>query len=144
MPCMSYESNWANDSNDREVRKIKAEADKLARIACAALTELEANGIAEVVLLKNDELREWWAAHKEADRKATEARVERERRARVKEEALAKLSTEERELLGLSKPKSKQAGKKVTKTLDIEPYEEDTDYASNLLKTLNNQLHRKW
>jgi hypothetical protein len=119
MPCQSYDSSWANDSNDREVRKIKKEADKLARIACAALTELEENGIAEVLLLKNDELREWWAAHKEADRKEQARLAEKERRARVKEEALARLSEEEKELLGLSRKKVIRKDNDLTKQIEV-------------------------
>ena len=119
MPCQSYDSSWANDSNDREVRKIKKEADKLARIACAALTELEENGIAEVLLLKNDELREWWAAHKEADRKEQARLAEKERRARVKEEALARLSEEEKELLGLSRKKVIKKDNDLTKQIEV-------------------------
>lgn len=104
MPCQSYESSWANDSNDREVRRLKAEADKLARIACKALTVLEENGVGDFLLLKDDEVADWWSAHKEADRKEQARLAELERRERVKAEALARLSTEEKELLGLIKP----------------------------------------
>lgn len=41
MPCMSYDTNWAKSSTDRDIKRLKAEADKLARIACAALQALE-------------------------------------------------------------------------------------------------------
>ena len=105
MPCQSYDTNWAEDSNDRDVKRLKREADKLARIACRALEELERNGIEDMLLLKDDETREWWAKHKEADRKARAIIEERERRERVKQEALAKLSQEEREVLGIASPK---------------------------------------
>ena len=44
MPCQSYESNWAHSSSDSDVRRLKKEADKLARIACKALTELIKHG----------------------------------------------------------------------------------------------------
>jgi predicted ribonuclease YlaK len=105
MPCQSYDTNWADNSNDRDVRRLKEEADKLARIACRALEELERNGIEDMLLLKDDETREWWAKHKEADRKARAIIEERKRRERVKQEALAKLSAEEREVLGIASPK---------------------------------------
>jgi hypothetical protein len=104
MPCQSYDTNWADDSNDRDVRRLKKETDKLARIACRALEELERNGIEDMLLLKDDETREWWAKHKEADRKARAIIEERERLERVKQEALSKLSQEEKEVLGIATP----------------------------------------
>lgn len=106
MPCQSYDSRWDDYDSDRDkIRELKKQADMLARIACKALQELEDNKISEVLLLRDDEVREWWAAHKEADRKAREAKAELERRERVKAEALARLSAEEKELLGLARPK---------------------------------------
>ncbi len=62
-----------------------------------------------MLLLRDDEVREWWAKHKEDDRKAKEAREARERRAAIKKAALAKLSEEEQELLGLKKTKRNSA-----------------------------------
>jgi len=105
MPCMSYESNWASDSNDRDIKRLKSEADKLARIACKAMTELVKSGHADFLVLKDDEVREWWEQHQEADRKAQEAKLERQRRAQVKKEALAKLSDEEKKILGIKSDK---------------------------------------
>lgn len=98
MPCMSYD-----DRSDYSEREWKSKTDKLARIACKALEALEQDGRADLLLLKDDEVRVWWAAHKEADRKAAEQRAEKARRARVKKEALAKLSAEERAVLGIKK-----------------------------------------
>lgn len=113
MPCMSYESNWASDSNDRDVKRLKKEADKLARIACKAMTELIKSGHADFLVLKDDEVREWWEQHQEADRKAQEAQLEKERREQVKKEALAKLSDDEKRVLGIPVPK-KNGYKSVT------------------------------
>jgi hypothetical protein len=101
MPCLSYDTQWASDSNDYEVRKIKREADKLARIACRALEALTEAGQADFLLLKDDETREWWVAHQEADRKAREKEEARIRREELKAAALAKLTQEEREVLGI-------------------------------------------
>ena len=105
MPCMSYDTNWANSSNDREVRKLKQECDRLARIACKAMTELVKSGYGDFLVLKDDEVREWWEKHQEDDRKAREAQLEKERRAQVRKEALAKLSDDEKRVLGISVPK---------------------------------------
>lgn len=107
MPCNSYESNWASDSSVYEVRKIKREADRLARIACQAMQTLEDMGQADFLLLKDSEVREWWVAHKEADRKAREAAAEKLRREELREAALAKLTPEERTALGIKTPRRK-------------------------------------
>ena len=106
MPCQSYDSIWASESSDVEVRKIKREADKLARIACRALEALTEAGQADFLLLKDDETREWWAAHQEADRKAREKEAARIRREELKAAALSKLTQEEREALGIKGVKS--------------------------------------
>lgn len=101
MPCMSYDTNWASSSNDRDIKRLKSEADKLARIACKAMTELVKSGHADFLVLKDDEVREWWDKHQEDDRKAQEAKLERARRAKLKKDALAKLSDEEKKILGI-------------------------------------------
>jgi hypothetical protein len=104
---MSYETNWARNSDDHEVRKVKREADRLARIACQAMQALEDMGKADFLLLKDTEVREWWAAHKEADRKAREAFEAKLRREELKAAALAKLTPEERTALGIKPPRRK-------------------------------------
>lgn len=105
MPCRDYESDYSSNW-DRE--RYKAQADKLARIACAAMEELVRQGKADFLVLKNEEVRDWWEAHVKADR-AEKARIaEQERRERVKREALDRLTDEEKELLGLKKPVAKK------------------------------------
>lgn len=108
MPCQSYDSSWDSGSDQRKIRELKKQADMLARIACKALAELENNEIEDMLLLRDDEVRTWWKKHKEDDAREQARLAEVERKKRIKEEALAKLSTEERELLGLAP--------KVTKT----------------------------
>lgn len=105
MPCMSYEDNYRNGSatDSWQYKELKANNDKLARIACKAMTELVKSGHADFLVLKDDEVREWWEKHQEADRKAQEAKAEKARRAKVKKEALAKLSDEEKKILGIKK-----------------------------------------
>jgi hypothetical protein len=102
MPCQSYDSSWDNGSSERKIRELKKQADMLARIACKALNELEKNQIEDMLLLRDDEVRVWWKKHKEDDAREQARLAEIERKKRIKEEALAKLSTEERELLGLA------------------------------------------
>lgn len=103
MPCMSYDTNWANSSSDGDIRRLKKETDKLARIACKALQALEDMGKEDFLLLKDDEVRIWWTAHKEADRRAREAEERKQALKAAKARALAKLSDEEKVLLGLKK-----------------------------------------
>ena len=103
MPCMSYDTNWARSSTDSDIRRLKKEADKLARIACRALQALEDMGKEDFLLLKDDEIRTWWAAHKEADRAAREAERAKQERKEAKERILARLTEEEKILLGLKK-----------------------------------------
>jgi len=101
MPCRSYEDDWAEKSNSEEVKKLKKQVDRLARIACKAMTTLEDLKQEDFVLLQDDEVREWWSAHKIADAKAAAAKAEKIRLARIKKEALSKLSDEERKVLGI-------------------------------------------
>jgi hypothetical protein len=119
MPCRDYESD--NGYSQRE--QYKEQCDKLARIACAAMEELVRQGKAEFLVLKNEELREWWEAHLEADRKEKARIAEKERRERVKREALERLTDEEKELLGLSKPKKKKVVDSYV--MDIEEWHKD-------------------
>lgn len=90
MPCMSYD-----DRPDYSDWEWKNKTNKLARIACKAMTELVEQGKADFLILRDDEVREWWEQHQEADRKAREERV--------RKEALSKLTDEEKKILGLKK-----------------------------------------
>jgi hypothetical protein len=101
MPCRDYEDDNRYENYDSEIRALKKQNDRLARIACNAMTALEEDGRADLLLLKDDEVRTWWKAHKIADAKAQADKIEKERLARVKQEALSKLSAEERKVLGI-------------------------------------------
>lgn len=100
MPCYDGSGPSYSD-NTYEMRQMKERNDLLARVACRALTELEDNGIADLLLLRDDETREFWIKHKEFDRKRRAAEEKKLRLAEVKKTALAKLSNEEREALGI-------------------------------------------
>ena len=99
MPC--YDGSGPSYSDTFEMQQMKARNDLLARVACRALTELEDNGIADLLLLRDDETREFWIKHKEFDRKRKAAEEKKLRLEEVKKTALAKLSNEEREALGI-------------------------------------------
>jgi len=95
MPCMSYDDDPGYNN-----RQWKTKTDMLARIACNALSALEDINPAHPVFF-DTEVSEWWNAHKEADAKAQAAKAEGLRRAQVKADALAKLTAEERKVLGV-------------------------------------------
>ena len=101
MPCRDYETTSDYSDYEAEIRALTKQNDRLARIACKAMTALEKDGHADFLLLEDEEVREWWTAHKIADAKAKAAREEKARLARVKKEALAKLTKEERKVLGI-------------------------------------------
>lgn len=143
MPCRDYESD--NGYSHRE--EYKEQCDKLARIACAVMEELIKQGKEDFLVLKNPEVAEWWTAHVKADR-AEKARIaEQERKARIKAEALARLTDEEKELLGLSKSR-----KKISKveSYDIESEEVFDEYQKysdgDILRILDvmSDKNKKW
>jgi hypothetical protein len=100
MPCYDGGGPSYSDNTD-ELRRMKARIDLLARVACRALTELEDNGIADFLLLRDDETREFWEKHKEFDRKRKAEEAEKLRLEEVKKAALAKLTDEEKDALGI-------------------------------------------
>ena len=104
MPCRDYSSDVGYDHREQ----YKKQLDRLARIACKAMEALEKDGRADFLLIGDDEVREWWTAHKEADRQERARVAELQRQEAVKQEALNKLSDEEKELLGLKKSRSKK------------------------------------
>lgn len=135
MPCRDYESD--NGWNSSEA--YKKQCDKLARIACAAMEELVKQGKADFLVLKNEEVRNWWEAHVKADKREKARIAEQERRKRVKQQALDRLTDEEKELLGLKPPKKH---KKFGEPKLIEKWSEDAleEYAEYDADTLVEEL----
>ena len=85
MPCRDYESaSYSSPNASWEYKDLQKQNDRLARIACKAMTELVAQGKADFLVLRDDEVREWWEKHQEADRKAQEAEAEKRRIAKIK------------------------------------------------------------
>lgn len=70
-----------------------------------AMRELVKAGIADFVLLKNDKLRSWWQKVVKEELAEQARREAREHKRMLKEQALAKLSDEEKEALGLTRKK---------------------------------------
>lgn len=108
MPCRDYGSDsWQDPKSTYEYRRLKERADMLARIACKALTALEENGLEDFLILKDDEVRDWWIPHKEADQKRREEErilaEAKQRKENLKQQALSRLSDEEKIALGLMK-----------------------------------------
>lgn len=150
MPCQSYDDSWDNGSNERKIRELKKQADMLARIACKALTELEKNSVEDLLLLKDDEVRTWWSKHKEDDAREQARLMEIERRARVREEALARLSDEEKELLGLA-PKKPSRANIITTPRESDSWEvnqweteEGEQMIEEIHKMLNGTVAKTW
>lgn len=74
------------------------------RMLCYVCTNVEAGNTLTAILAEHPELAEWWARHKRMD----EAREQTERHNRQVDEArkaaLAKLTPQERHLLGFNRP----------------------------------------
>ena len=118
MPCRDYASDsYSSPTDSWQYRDLKDRADLLARIACKAMTELENNKIEDMLLLRDDEVREWWAKHKEADRKAREKEQRKQERLRLRRAALRKLTAEEKVALGLKKSIDPDLAEDVTQDL---------------------------
>ncbi len=123
MPCMSYDTEWVHEPSRShkktvEVIALKNECDRLARIACKALTALETHD-PELKDFKDRETKTWWTAHKKADA-ARIAKEEKEKakkieQDRLRKEALAKLTPEEIEAFGLDKSKTKKSASRTDK-----------------------------
>jgi hypothetical protein len=82
---------------------LKKKCDQISGIAHIAMQTLEENGIADFVLLKHDNIRDWWKERKlEIERRNAEAEA-RVRKAELRARALSRLTEEEKEALGLKK-----------------------------------------
>ena len=93
---MDYEGDILPKIGYDVEKEYKARLDKLARIACKSLTELEKNSLADNLLSTDDEVATWWKKHK-----ADDARAKTIAGLKIKARALAKLSEEEKLALGL-------------------------------------------
>jgi hypothetical protein len=70
MPCRDYDYDSASYSTSYSNSQLVKQNDRLARIACKAMTALAELGKEDFLILKDDEVREWWEKHQAADRLA--------------------------------------------------------------------------
>jgi len=112
---MSYDTNWVHEParasrNTVEVIALKHECDRLARIACKAMTALEQLDPG-LKTFKDRESRKWYSDHKKADAariaKEEKARAAKEAEDKIRQAALAKLTKEEIAVFGLDKKEKK-------------------------------------
>lgn len=100
MPCRDYDDR----PNTRvEYREDKTKVDRLTRLLCYTLTYLgkKSPGVLRSLLTNSRDLKSWWRVHQEQDeRRIAAERAEANKKA-LKKKALAKLSVEERRVLGL-------------------------------------------
>lgn len=88
--------------------KTTKQFEFMQRIAIQAMEELERNELSDLVLLNNTELSKWWRKYKK-DQQAEQARLQKiadkklkeQQDAILKSEVLARLSTEEKRVLGI-------------------------------------------
>ena len=96
-----YKDFTSRDSDS--AYSLKKKCDALAGIAHIAMQTLEENNMADFVLLKHNDIRDWWTERKlEIQRRHAEAET-KARRALVKQRALSKLTEEELSALGLKR-----------------------------------------
>jgi hypothetical protein len=96
-----YKDFTSRDSDS--TYSLKKKCDQLAGIAHIALQTLEDNDMADFVLLKHDDIRDWWKERKLEVQRQQEATEARARRAELRLQALSRLTEEEKEALGLRK-----------------------------------------
>lgn len=100
MPCRDY---YPDEYTIRQENRYLEQRNKLARIACRAMEALEKLG--RLDLVSDAESNKWYEQHKKDDarakKEAAREKVEKARKAKIKSEALAKLTPTERKELGL-------------------------------------------
>lgn len=102
MPCPGDATMGRWSGSDKELRVNKKEFDLVTRLLCSLCRFLEKLGMAKTITeIENGELETWWQAHKkmDAEREAKETEWENNKRLRLK--ALAKLTDEDKKVLGL-------------------------------------------
>lgn len=104
-----WEVPWETDK-EWEVKVDQDLMDALDQYSATAVTPtmterimdaLCEDGRGDLLLLKDDEIREWWTEVLHKRKLRADRLAEIDRRERVREEALRKLSAEEREILGI-------------------------------------------
>lgn len=95
MPCRDYDDGLST----YQIQQIKI--DTLTRMLCETLTHVDESGYKTILNKRSKEVTQWWNEHQERDRKRRIAEGAELRRKSDKKAALAKLTPQERKLLGL-------------------------------------------
>jgi hypothetical protein len=98
-----YYKDFDTNLNRDSAYSMKKQCDRLAGFAHIAMQALEEDGRADFVLLKHDDMRDWWKERKIEIQRLEEAELAKKRKAELRERALARLTDEEKEALGLKK-----------------------------------------
>jgi len=96
-----YKDFTSRDSDS--AYSLKKKCDQISGIAHIAMQTLEENGIADFVLLKHDDIRDWWKERKLEIVRQREVAEAKANKALLRARALARLTEEEKEALGLKK-----------------------------------------
>lgn len=106
MPCTYYTPEETSRQNYEESQRLKTELDKVTRLLCELMHEVEHEYHPNITL----ELEEWWADHKEKDkaRLAAEEAAEEAALKLAKEMELAKEKKEKKEYERLKKKYDKK------------------------------------
>lgn len=99
MPCLTYpEQSYVAHPDSQVVDILKKSNAELEAALCAVMTACEHRNINPILWIDykesgitRDKLESWWEDHKQKDKDR-----------RIKENALAKLSAEERKVLGIT------------------------------------------
>ena len=87
----------------------------------AMMDELVAAGAADFLLIRDQQIREWWESVVARRKKEQELKERQERQQQLRESALSKLSSEEREALGIT---AQQSTKNAKNAMGIEDWTE--------------------
>ena len=75
MPCRDYEDEMRGNGDAERINDLQNQNDRLARIACKVMQHLEDIEMEDFILLRDKEVREWWAKHKAADLQAAKDKI---------------------------------------------------------------------
>lgn len=95
MPCRDYNDDWGI-TNQRTQERL----DNVTRLLCAVLQSTDKRGIT-TQLYNIEGLEDWWEDHKHRDKIRKQAEAKQRKQEQLKENALGKLTKEEKEALGL-------------------------------------------
>lgn len=103
MPCRSETPEETIYMQRNDIKKLREDHDKVTRMLCTLCSVLEERYRTVWNNVVSYELRDWWTAHQEVDKKRRAAEAFAKHQTDVKKRALAKLSDEELAALGLKR-----------------------------------------